>query len=465
MNIRIRLFLGISLILITGASLSYFLPKYLVDKDIDKAGQKIKDIIKDREDKIEYVLNLFIGKKIKKIEELFLNQSDKKKNGELFPEELRNLARGFDADVILVFGEDYALGYDKEGSPFQPQKEFLEKMDLDRGEVDWKGEVAYYKKFDIDPEKNLKLYILTQKSYSVIPILNSMRAQIQDKISLNLLWTAFLGLGVMLFLLAKFSKKMTDPIVKIAKAAEEVGSGHYDHIELPDLGKRDDEVATLVKSFNHMRLGLQEREKMRGVLNKVVSKEIATEILKKPIELGGEERVVTILFSDIRGFTKMTEKMAPQKVISLMNNYLTEMCRIIDKHGGVVDKFVGDEIMALYGAPVAIQNPEAQAIKSALEMREQAKKMGLPVGIGIHRGIVVAGNQGSESRLNYTILGANVNLASRLCSEAKEGEILVTNDVLHSQSNDVFSYEELGPRAFKGFENPIPIYRIKEESL
>lgn len=320
--------------------------------------------------------------------------------------------------------------------------------------------------------QKLAAKIKPQEKSSVLPLVAEMQHTAVKKISLTLLGASFIGLAIGLIFLARIAGRVTKPIVLLAKATEEMEKGRYENIVLPTLGDKTDEISTLSHGFEKMVLALKDREKIRGVLNKVVSKEVASEILKSRVELGGEERVVTILFSDIRGFTKMTENIQPRTLITLMNTYLSEMCHIIDEQGGVVDKFVGDEVMALYGAPLECQDQAIKAITSALWMVKSLKNTnekrdihGLPhveIGIGIHTGNVVAGNVGSETRLNYTVLGANVNLASRLCSVAKGMQILVSEETLKAPFvQETYLYEELAPVSLKGIATPVKIFEIK----
>jgi len=308
---------------------------------------------------------------------------------------------------------------------------------------------------------------------SVLQILEKLQKRASKELSGILLGVTLFCFALALILLAFISKRVTRGISLIAKGLKEVEKGRYEDLEFPKVDHRKDEVAILSQGFQGMVTAIKEREKIRGVLNKVVSKEIAGEILKSDIELGGEERVVTMLFSDIRGFTKMTENVEPKVLINLMNTYLTEVCRIIDDHKGVVDKFVGDEVMALYGVPYAQENDALLAIQTAQEMIQSLKKTNekralknLPaveIGIGIHTGLVVAGNVGSENRLNYTVLGANVNLAARLCSAAKGMQILISEDTLNQPGvQSTFNYEEVPPIPLKGVMKPVKLYEIKK---
>jgi class 3 adenylate cyclase len=275
-----------------------------------------------------------------------------------------------------------------------------------------------------------------------------------------------------LIVLEIIARRFTRPISSLAKATSQVAAGKYSEVELPKVNlSGKGEVSVLTRAFSEMVAGLQEREKMRSVLNKVVSKEIADEILKGHVQLGGEVREVAVLFADIRNFTRITELLPPQEVITFVNSYMTLMTEIIEEYHGVIDKYVGDEIMALYGAPLPSKCSTLQAILSAMQIVERLKawneerhQKGLltaEVGIGIHQGPMVAGNMGGLDRLNYTVLGANVNLAARLCDEAKGMEILVSENIIHiANVKEAIVFEFRCNIQFKGFSNPVPVYRV-----
>ncbi len=261
----------------------------------------------------------------------------------------------------------------------------------------------------------------------------------------------------------------TKPIKQLSQMAEKVAAGKYHEALNPALTKRNDEVGTLAKSFDTMVQGLLEREKIRSVLNKVVSKDIADEILKTNIHLGGEERKLTIQFCDIRNFTAMTEHFSPQETIALLNLFMTKMTRIIEGEGGIIDKYIGDEIMALYGAPIPHPDHALRALSSAKIMietlkkwnEEKAHKERIEMGIGIHTGVVVAGNMGAEDRLNYTVVGTGVNLTARLCAAARPGQILISEYTLNEpRIKESFVTNPLPPIVAKGFSQPIQVYEI-----
>ena len=187
------------------------------------------------------------------------------------------------------------------------------------------------------------------------------------------------------------------------------------------------------------------------------------------IHLGGENQVVTILFSDIRGFTRMSEHMEPHAVVELLNEYFSEMTDLISESGGTLDKYLGDGIMAVYGAPFPKPDDALRATKTAIEMQRalaalnrdwQARgQQALRMGVGVNTGPVTAGNIGSAKRMDYTVIGDAVNLASRLCSNAAGGQILVSESTYSLLDLSITS-QRLEPILVKGKETPVELHEI-----
>jgi adenylate cyclase len=236
-----------------------------------------------------------------------------------------------------------------------------------------------------------------------------------------LLVIAGLSLAVTLGGAMRIARRITRPVTELAEAAREIERGNYD----VRVGARgDDEIGRLAAAFDGMARGLAERDRMRDVLGKVASSEVVTQLLESRIELGGAEVDATVLFTDMRNFTTIAESLDPQQSLQLLNRVLTEVSRVIEAHGGVVDKYLGDGAMGVFGAPIARPDDVQRAVLAALEMRARVEALGpelvargLPgpqIGIGVNTARMVAGNIGSPSRLNYTVLGDGVNLASRL---------------------------------------------------
>jgi class 3 adenylate cyclase len=220
---------------------------------------------------------------------------------------------------------------------------------------------------------------------------------------------------------------------------------------------------------------VKEREFVTNILGEYVSEEVRDKILKEGgLDIEGEEREVTILFADLRDFTSISEDRKPQEIVSILNEYFDSMVEVIQRNGGVIDKFIGDSIMAYFGAPLSLDNPQKKAFQAANEMSSKLhslnqilKSKNLPTlkqGIGLHHGIVVIGNIGSKTRKNYTIIGDAVNLASRLESLTKEiDQDLVWSESVHSMLDNSKNeeYVLLKGIKLKGKKQTISIYSFK----
>jgi adenylate cyclase len=187
------------------------------------------------------------------------------------------------------------------------------------------------------------------------------------------------------------------------------------------------------------------------------------------VRLGGTRRQVAVLFSDIRGFTSLAETMSPDDVARLLTDYFTVMVEIVFEHGGTLDKFMGDALMALWGAPIAHNDDADRAIRAAIAMQRALRRLNeewkrrsrptLSAGIGISAGDVFAGNIGSDRRLEYTVIGDTVNIAARLCSEAGPGEILVSESLRKALATPP-GLAALEPLSLKGKAQAVPVYRV-----
>ena len=199
-----------------------------------------------------------------------------------------------------------------------------------------------------------------------------------------------------------------------------------------------------------------------------LAEQIAAEVEK--VQLGGTKRPVVVFFSDIRGFTSMSENMSPDGIATLLTEYFTEMVEIVFEHGGTLDKFMGDAIMALWGAPIEHDDDADRAMRAAIQQLEMLAQLnekwtedGRPtveIGIGINFGEVFAGNIGSDRRLEYTVIGDAVNTASRLCSKAEPGEILIS-EPFYKALKEPPEVEALEPLELKGKAKAVPVYRVK----
>jgi adenylate cyclase len=218
---------------------------------------------------------------------------------------------------------------------------------------------------------------------------------------------------------------------------------------------------------------LQRETIVRSNFERYFAPNVAADIVQQDaaIRLGGERRAVTVLFSDIRGFTAIAEAMAPDAIAQMLSEYFTEMVEVIFEHGGTLDKFIGDAIMALWGAPIAHEDDPDRALRAAVAMQRSIDELnrrwaaaGRPeigVGIGINYGEAFAGNIGSHRRLEYTVIGDAVNVANRLCAEAGAGEILVSEQLLRVVKNPV-DVDFLPELALKGKAQMVQVYRVKQ---
>ena len=284
----------------------------------------------------------------------------------------------------------------------------------------------------------------------------------QSSLVSRILTVAILGLLVGFGISFVLAHGLTVPIRRLASATKEILDGKFE-IRLPVTS--GDEVGQLTESFNEMAEGLALKERYHNVLNQVADKQVAAELMSGRVMLGGETREVSVLFCDIRGFTALTGNMPPSEVIAMLNEHMTALTRVVHEHHGVVDKFVGDLIMAIFGAPRSYGADAAFACHCALQMISERRKLNeisrykIEMGIGLATGPVVAGCMGSNDRLNYTVLGERVNLASRLCSKAGRMEIVMdttTRRLLGTAS----MVEPVEPLTLKGYEGQVSAFKL-----
>lgn len=211
---------------------------------------------------------------------------------------------------------------------------------------------------------------------------------------------------------------------------------------------------------------------MQDAFGKYVTSEIVDMILQNPDEKWFEGEIInaTVMFADIRDFTSFSEKRDPAEVVNVLNEYFTMATEIIFKYGGHVDKFIGDEIMSVFGAIVAQKGHSAKAVMAAVALQNEIKNINLNkqtsedvairIGIGINTGELIAGNIGSNRKMEYTVIGDTVNLASRLTRLAGSDEIVISDSVYHMVS-DIVIAEPVEPVVVKGKAQPVLTYRVK----
>ena len=219
---------------------------------------------------------------------------------------------------------------------------------------------------------------------------------------------------------------------------------------------------------------LEHEAAQRAQLSRFLSPALVEQAARGSIELakGGALTEMTILFSDIRGFTSISEKMPPQEVVKMLNDYFEFMVDILFEYNGILDKFIGDAVMGLWGAPVKRPDDATNAVRAAVKMQKRLKewnedrvaqgKVPIKIGIGLHTGQVVVGNLGSSKALSYTAIGDGVNLASRLCGVAREDMVVISEECAERAGKDKFVLEKMEPAKVKNRVQPVEIYRVME---
>ena len=216
----------------------------------------------------------------------------------------------------------------------------------------------------------------------------------------------------------------------------------------------------------------QEKHLLRDTISRYVSPNVCEEILKNPqlLKLGGKRQRVTVLFADIWGFTSIAERLAPETVVEMLNHFFSAMVDIVFEHEGTLDKFIGDNIMAVFGTPLEIDQAAVKAARCALAMQRRLQEMRGPtchlgrIGIGINSGEVIAGNIGSHRHMDFTVIGDVVNIAARLESLTREldSDIIVGPET-YQEIAPQFRLEPCPPVVLKGRSDPLPIYRLLGE--
>ncbi len=259
-----------------------------------------------------------------------------------------------------------------------------------------------------------------------------------------------------------FAQKMVDEIHALSHAAREVGSGN---LEVHVKPRSKDELGRLALEFNRMVTHLREKLQMQKFLSKLTVEMIQERGGGRVEPYEGDRRHVTILFSDIRNFSAIAEDCEPEQIINLINVYFDLQTHIIEAHGGVVDKFMGDQIMAIFQGPRMIENTVGaaveiqRAVKELNRRREAAGEITFELGIGLNNGLAVMGNMGSKNRMDYTVIGDVVNIANRLCSLARSGQI-IAEAAFARQLNGDYHITRLDSIMVKGRSKPVEISEI-----
>ncbi len=376
--------------------------------------------------------------------------------GDSFTEDFK---KSVSADVSVLFKDDHGWRISGSTMPEQMQPQLIAAFQSSSGP---------YSLLRLDATDFVSLANPLNKDGNVQVLLQrSLAAQLQPFNALQQrLFTIFaVGLSVLVASLMLLSRNVINPLQLLTRGARRIAAGDYQQqVTIP----HKDEIGELATAFNAMATGLAEKEKVRSLLGKVVSPAIANELLSKQLELGGEEREVTVLFTDVREFTALCEGRSPKEILALLNDYFTMLSTVIEAHDGVVDKYIGDAVMALFGAPVRDSAAPTQAIRAALAIKPALAALNevfiarglkpLAMGIGINTDRVVVGNMGSQSRMNYTAIGNGVNLASRLEGLHKRYRAAVIVSASTAAAAPLFLYLPLDLVRVKGKQEPVRVF-------
>jgi class 3 adenylate cyclase len=298
------------------------------------------------------------------------------------------------------------------------------------------------------------------------PVAAAVRAKTLQVIGLTL---GIIVAGLVLFGYA--SARMLRPLKNLTTIAGEVAQGNLD-VDIPS-ARNQDEVGRLTVTFGTMLEGLRQRDFIRDTFGRYLSKEVVEEVLGSPdgLKLGGEIREITILVSDLRGFTSIAARLDPHDVIDILNRYLGRMVDILTRYRGTIDEFQGDGILAFFGAPLEAEDDQERAVACAIEMQTalvqinvEQRRRGLPelnMGIGINTGDVIVGNIGSETRTKYGAVGSTINEAYRIESYTVGGQILISPSVYH-RVQDVVRIQSVEEVNFKGLSDAVRLYDVVE---
>jgi class 3 adenylate cyclase len=269
----------------------------------------------------------------------------------------------------------------------------------------------------------------------------------------------------MAFSLIYITRSFTKPIHALLDEINKVRAGDFSTQAAVLTG---DEIGVLTQEFNGMVVGLKERELIRDTFGKYVTRDVADAILNKKVNVAGEVRQCTVLVTDIANYTTIAEDLTPQEVIEMLNEYFSVLVTIVQEHNGVVNKFIGDAIFAIFNVPLDDPDHAVHAIRAALAIEQASitrtfgKNRRLHTRIGINTGVVVAGNIGSAERMEYTVIGDEVNIAARLEQLNKDYDThILLGENTYEMAKNQFDFNRLGSFQLKGKERSIEVFTVK----
>jgi adenylate cyclase len=314
--------------------------------------------------------------------------------------------------------------------------------------------------------------VLSLTIYSKVMALHAAdaitRTQIMSSLVRELAFVVTDSLAICLILAYFLAKSISEPLLRIKHALKQVKNNNLDtRVEIVS----NDELGDLAEGVNLMIKSMRESQNIKESFGKYVSEEIRDEIMAGNTSLDGEMKRATLLFSDLRNFTTLIEENHPKHAVTIMNQYFNEMTLAVKANKGLVLQYVGDEIEAVFGAPIGFDDHPDMALKAALEMRSRLDALNMRLeqqgfeplshGIGIHSGAVLAGNIGSEERMSYALVGDTVNTASRIEGLTKQYECdLIISQTTYNLLTESYNTEQLEPVKVKGKKDGLIIYKV-----
>lgn len=340
-----------------------------------------------------------------------------------------------------------------------------------RPEQQRQGDVSYYQFSDDAGQQVLNLsraVTFKDKELGVVQVgvsIDFIEMIIRQE-RLFIIWMTLISIVLGLLVAILLGKKFSRPISRLVAASKKITSGNYRHkVYL----KVNDELGDLATAFNDMSEELWLKGLMQNSFGKYVGADVLKMIIENPSEqwLRGQHSSCAVVFTDIRGFTAYCESRDPEEVVEHLNEYFSISTQVIHNYGGYVDKFIGDAVLGVFGVPVYHKDYTYRAVSASLEIQRALQTAAQDsdnellgrIGIGISSGVAVSGNIGSQEKMEYTVIGDTVNVASRLNSLAAEGEVII-DAASKNYLGDIFKTEALPPTELKGKSEPVTTYRV-----
>ncbi|HKV54387.1 MAG TPA: adenylate/guanylate cyclase domain-containing protein [Candidatus Binataceae bacterium] len=314
--------------------------------------------------------------------------------------------------------------------------------------------------------------LIAMVGVELIPAPNSVINDVGTAMIAPLIVTIGLAVIIALFM----GRAITRPVGFLRAKIEQIGNGDFEEAAKPIPGISG-ELATVAASITAMANGLRERETIKRAFSGYISRQVLETIIEKGelSALKGERRRITVLFSDIRGFTSIAEGMSPEEVVQMLSEFFDRMVEVVMRHKGTIDKFLGDGMMVIFGAPVDDVYQEEHAVMAALEMQKEMRALSqgweekgrraLKMGIGINSGNAVVGNIGSEEHMEYTAIGDTVNLASRLEAVTKElGVDVIVSEYTYEAVRPLFQWKPAGTVEIRGRSEAVRAFTLEDGS-